>query len=151
MLFFPYIKLSSGTIDSIECLYIDDIEISYQNTCERPINLNITNVSANSATIGFTSQDNETQWEIQYKSSFDSSWSNATTISNITTNPYTLTGLVNSTAYDLRIRAICSPTEQSDWTTTRFHTSISTFPYFNSFDNYGTGTRIMPYGWTKNR
>ncbi len=146
---FPYIKLSSGTIDSIECLYIDDIEISYQNTCERPINLNITNVSANSATIGFTSQDNETQWEIQYKSSFDSSWSNATTISNITTNPYTLTGLVNSTAYDLRIRAICSPTEQSDWTTTRFHTSISTFPYFNSFDNYGTGTRIMPYGWTK--
>jgi subtilisin-like proprotein convertase family protein len=146
---YSYIKLSSGTIDSIKSLYIDDIEISYQNTCDRPINLNVTSISTNSATMSFTSQDNETQWKIQYKSTFDSSWVNATTVSNITTNPYTINGLINSTPYDVRIKAICSPTEESDWTDTRFHTSISTLPYFNSFDNYGTELSTIPYGWTK--
>jgi len=146
---YPYIKLFTGTIDNIESLYIDDIEISYQNTCERPINLNVSNISNSSATIGFTSQDNETQWKIQYKPSFESSWINATTILNVTTNPYTINGLVSSTPYDIRIKAICSPTEESDWTNTRFHTSISTLPYFNSFDNYGTESNVIPYGWTK--
>ncbi len=143
------IIFTTSTQDGNDKIYIDDVEVSAIPTCVRPINLNVSNISTSSATISFTPQNNETQWTIQYKPSFDSLWANATNISNITSNPYTINGLQNSTSYDLRIKAICSSTDESEWSDIRFHTDISTFPFSDSFDNYGIGTTLMPYGWTK--
>lgn len=130
-------------------VFIDDVKLSAIPTCIKPSNLIVSDLSSGSATIGFTAQNNENQWVIQYKSSFDSSWASATTINNVTTNPYTISGLNSSTAYDLRVKSVCSSTDESEWSYSNFHTSITSFPFYDSFDNYGTGINIMPYGWSK--
>lgn len=130
-------------------IFLDDIEISYIPSCLKPTNLSTSNVTSTTATISWTPGEDETEWSIQYKPYSDTSWSNAISINNITSNSYTLTGLSNSIPYDLRVKAVCSSNDESDWTNINFHTNISTLPWVESFDNYGAGMAIFPPCWNR--
>lgn len=132
--------------------YIDDINIDYIPVCERPVNVNFTNITGNSATVNWNNTNNESSWNLMYKSIYDEEW---TTISNISTNTYSLTGLMASSSYLVRVQATCAG-NPSHWSIDYiFNTAcgnIVSLPYHENFDTYGTGTTsnaIIPTCWTK--
>ena len=98
--------------------YIDNLVITLDssitpNTCLAPTGVTASNVTQTSATITWTAGGTETAWELQYKTAAASNWSNAI---NVTGTPsYNLTGLTAGTQYQVRVHAVCSATETSNW------------------------------------
>ena len=98
--------------------YIDNLVISLDssitpNTCLAPTGVTASNLQQTSATITWTAGSTETAWELQYKEASASSWSNSI---NVTGTPsHNPTGLTAGTQYQVRVRAVCSATETSNW------------------------------------
>ncbi len=102
-------------------VYIDDISIAEPPTCPKPSALMLetpTARTAHTATLTWTNGDAETAWQIVYstESSFDP---DGATPVDVTTNPYTLTGLNASTTYYAYVRANCGGGDESAWCTTK--------------------------------
>ena len=53
-------------------------------------------------------------------------------------------GLLSTTAYDVRVKAICSANDSSEWAYSSFLTAIDSLPWVESFDSYGTGSTVFP-------
>ena len=87
--------------------------------CYAPTNLQVSNITENSATITWTAGGSETAWNLQYKAATDNEWG---AIIPVTTNTYHLSGLTPETTYQVRLQAVCGNSETSDWTTTSFTT-----------------------------
>ena len=133
--------------------FIDDITGPnlFVPTCPKPRNLAISNITTTGADLGWTDATGSL-WNVQFSYVNDTNWSNATTISGVTTNPYVFTNLNHSTSYKARVQTDCT-SEQSEWSTpVSFRTAcdlISTLPYTENFDTYGTGTGTYPTCWRK--
>ena len=113
------------------------------NTCPKPTNLTVSNITLNSADLSWTPGGSESSWIVEYKEASASNW----TVDNATTNSYTLSNLSSGTAYDVRVKADCI-SETSLYTTATFSTEctiISTFPYTENFDAV---TTTLPNCWT---
>lgn len=98
-------------------------------TCPRPTALAASNITSNSADLSWTLGGSETSWEIDY---------NGTT-EVVTENPYALSGLTDNTDYMVRVRAICSETDTSDWSnaiTFKTLCSALSVPYTQDFTDY---------------
>jgi hypothetical protein len=91
---------------------IDDIEIKVI-TCPAPSALTASSTIPTEADLTWTESGSATQWDIEYGAS-GFTQGTGTTISGVTNNPYTLTGLTGSTDYDFYVRADCGG-EQSIW------------------------------------
>lgn len=79
-------------------------------TCATPSNIEATNVTANSATISWTAGGSETAWKVEV------SGGGSTNVLDVSGTPSTnLTNLTASTAYTVRVRAVCSAASMSDW------------------------------------
>jgi len=126
-------------------LFIDDVTIDTWPTCPSPIALTVSNVTANSASLAWTSRGTETAWEVQYKLNTDATW----TAVQANTNPYPLTGLVDASCYEVKVRAVCGPADSSYFSNTAsFCTScfaFNTFPYTKGFENGGA----IPACWSE--
>ena len=85
-------------------LHIDNVSIDYIPDCAKPTGLAASNVTAHGATITWTSD--ASTWQIQVDEEDPI---------NVTTNPYTLTGLTAETAYSVKVRTDCGGT-YSEWT-----------------------------------
>ena len=88
--------------------------------CDAPTNLQISQITTTSATATWTPGGSETAWNIQYKLQSASQWQEAT----VQTTTYTIEGLTASSTYDVRVKAICSADNQSDFVTTTFTTGV---------------------------
>ena len=108
--------------------------------CPRPADITVTDISSNSAVVGWTVAGTEDAWNLEYKVNTDSTW----TVIPVTTNPYTLTGLATLSYYDVRVQANCGSGEVSDYRATSFATAgcdaadQCTFT-FTLTDSYGDG------------
>ena len=91
---------------------VDDITISLAPACPQPKNVTAVAASATTATVSWTEFGSATAWQIQYRSGSEE-W---TLVENVNTNLFTLEGLNPSTTYDVQVRAYCSESEQSEWT-----------------------------------
>lgn len=109
-------------------VYIDDISIAEPPSCPKPTALVLetpTARTAHTATLTWTNGDAETAWQIAYIASadydadVDIDESNGWTIVDVTTKPYTLTGLSASTTYYAYVRANCGGGDYSAWCTTK--------------------------------
>ncbi len=76
--------------------------------CSTPSNLTVSNITFNSAVIGWLANGTENIWRLEV---------NGTLVDNVTTNPYTLTGLTPATQYTLKVQAVCDVTSESAWST----------------------------------
>ena len=102
-------------------VYIDDIAIAEPPTCPKPTALVIetpTARTAHTATLTWTNGDAETAWQIVYstESAFDPDGAIPV---DVTTKPYTLTGLNASTTYYAYVRANCGGGDYSAWCSTK--------------------------------
>jgi hypothetical protein len=110
--------------------------------CNAPTNLQISNITQNSATATWTPGGNENAWNVQYKLQSSQQWQEA----NVQQPTYTIEGLTANSTYDVRVKAVCAADNQSDFVSTTFTTtgvgidnitlanSISLMP--NPADNY---------------
>jgi len=110
--------------------------------CNAPTNLQISNISQNSATATWTPVGNENAWNVQYKLQSSQQWQEA----NVQQPTYTIEGLTANSTYDVRVKAVCAADNQSDFVSATFTTtgvgidnislanSISLMP--NPADNY---------------
>tara|TARA_B110001452_G_scaffold164895_1_gene137619 strand:- start:196 stop:2055 length:1860 start_codon:yes stop_codon:yes gene_type:complete len=82
-------------------------------SCPGPNTLGAYNITLNSADLFWTAGGTETAWEIQYGNTGFALGNG--TIDSVNLNPYTLTGLSDTTIYDYYIKAICSTGDSSTW------------------------------------
>ena len=98
-------------------LYIDNVIVDeYSATCPEPTNLQVTDLGFDSMELSWTAGGGESAWEVLVLPAGSVAPNFTTTgYENATTNPYTVTDLDPSTAYDIYIRAKCSTTDKSAW------------------------------------
>jgi hypothetical protein len=73
-------------------------------SCGTPASLSATNVTAGSATLGWTAVSGATGYNVQYKLSSSSTW----TVVTASSNSVSVNGLNSSSVYQWQVRAICS-------------------------------------------
>ena len=124
--------------------YVDDVTVTAAPTCFPPTGLTVSDITTQSATIGWMHHPEESAWNIHYKKSTDTVF----TVVSVTQNPVTLTGLEPSSIYDLFVVADCGGGDLSvPSDTLRFFTTcdvISTFPWTEDFETYDEGDFIVP-------
>ena len=150
-LIFGWVNDSSSGDQPPAC--IDNISMT-ELSCARPISLAvpITTINTTDAQVTWLASGSETNYTLQYKL-FSDTWTNATEITNVSSG-YQITGLIENTLYDVRVKSICvAGVDESVWTDSiSFRTAcdaITALPWSESFDTYGTGTGIYPSCWSK--
>ena len=137
---------------SMATCFIDNVVVRIAPTCIEPTDIIVSGITDVSAVIGWTAAAGQNLWEILC---------NGNIISNVNTNPYTLTGLTSSTEYEVTVRAVCTG-ETSYWatpsvtftTTCDVITITDNTPYTEDFSGYQaldslTGTGVIPTCWEK--
>ena len=110
---------------------LDDTVFYTLNTpcpnCIAPV-VELTNLSTNSATISWTSNNSSATYTVYLN--------NTVAASGITANTYTFTGLTENTNYTFGVQADCSATDASGIATVTVHTPCGALalPFYESFD-----------------
>ncbi len=112
-------------------------------TCPAPTTLAVSGITTTDATLAWTSTS--TDFEIEYGTSATlGSANNFRT--GVVSNPYTLTGLMNSTGYNWWVRAICGPGDTSAWSSRgTFTTNCLSLPAPYA-EGFNTGS--LPSCWS---
>ena len=111
-------------------------------TCVAP-NVVVTGYSDQEISLAWVAGDQETSWELEYKSTDTTDWTN---VGIMTDNIYTFTGLASNTNYQFRLRSVCSSSEFSNWATATAFTVCDyiTVPYSQNFES-ATGSGSTHY------
>ena len=83
--------------------YIDDVTVEPLSNCRLVSGVQVNNITTTSADVSWTPNGDETSWIVEYRATGDAVWETVTT----TSNPYTITGLNNATAYQVHVAADC--------------------------------------------
>lgn len=144
-----YIAIKVQKLSAYNYVYLDDITINTIQSCFRPTNLSVANLSQNSIDISWIQGGGETEWEVAYKAENDTSW---IVVPQVYDTTFSVTGLNPATTYLFKVKSICG-TEETDYTNTVEATTLclpmSIIPYFENFDTYGTGTGTYPDCWLR--
>ena len=89
-------------------VFVYSVSCSSPPSCPDPTGLVASNVTATGVDISWTAGGTETAWNVD----FGPTGFTPGTGTNITTNPYSLTGLTGNTAYDIYVQADCGSGEQ---------------------------------------
>lgn len=132
-------------------ILIDDISMRETPTCPDPSVLTATNITDDSADLGWTENGTATTWDIEIVDITGGGMATGTpTVSGIATNPYTATGLTENNDYCFYVRADCGGDGTSTWVGPFCFTTLETCPAPSAL----TATNIMEttadLGWTEN-
>ena len=94
-------------------LSIDDVAVEALPSCTKPSNLAVSNVTSSSVELSWTENGTATAWNIEYGPQGFTQGTGTTVAA--TTNPFAVTGLTDSTAYDFYVQADCGAGETSEW------------------------------------
>ncbi len=125
-------------------IYIDDVQLVTTPTCFRPTNVVVSNPSVSSATVSWTpASSSNINFVVAYSAVGDGL--NVVTYDTVVGTSTTLTGLSQATTYTVNVKAICSATDQSEWSLpTTFATMMTPtpilthMPYSEGFESPST-------------
>lgn len=147
-----YIAFRTSYGATSSTIYIDNVVVDLIPTCKKPKNVSHTNTTQTSVDLSWTQEGSASSWNIEY-GIHDFTPGTGQIITGITTNPYTLSGLQPNTYYDVYIQANCGAGDLSPLSFKySFLTGcgiVTTLPFIETFDAYGTGTTVFPTCWTK--
>ena len=115
-------------------------------TCIAP-NVVVTGYSDEEITIAWVAGDQETSWEVEYKTADTTEWTN---VGTVTATTYTFTGLASSTDYNIRLRSVCGSSDFSSWTNVNAFTVCEYIevPYTQDFESAtGSGSSYFIDCW----
>ena len=125
-------------------IHVDDVLIDEIPTCLKPTGLHAVDGAATSTTlpVAWTANSGETAWRLQYKPAADSTavW----TTLDIAANPYTITGLGAFTEYEVRVAAVCTEEDFTDYGKSIIAKTAAVVPFIQTFD-----TTSMPVEWKR--
>lgn len=123
-------------------LILKNFKIEEKSACDYPINLSVDESSlvGDQAKISWTSQGEETVWELRYRVDGTDGWN---TPIEVRENPYLLSGLPAQTFVELQVRAKCSMTSQSDWSEILTFKTGYGVPFVETFSD-----AALPFGWS---
>ena len=131
--------------------YMDDVSLILTPNCQRPRNIVASNATTSGFDLSWDTISGSTGYEVHLTNDFGFD-----SVFSATTNLVTVTGLGSSSAYDVEVRSFCASGDTSLWsfvTTVRTACGIiSTFPYFQSFEQDPTGasnTNSFAYCWNR--
>ncbi|MBO7052541.1 MAG: fibronectin type III domain-containing protein, partial [Prevotella sp.] len=123
--------------------YIDDIMVNYLPTCPKVSTLHATSATTTSITIDWTDLGGSpTEWEIEYTGN------GATNVINVNAHPTTISTLLSSTPYSIRVRPICGASDTGMWCNpirVATECSLVSLPYNEDFESY-SGTTYSTAG-----
>jgi alkaline phosphatase D len=90
--------------------------------CATPTGLATSSITTTGATLGWSSVAGATAYNLQWRLASSSTFN---TVSNLTANSYTLTGLTAATSYVFQVQAVCGTTSSTYSATSTFTTSSS--------------------------
>ena len=108
-------------------------------SCPAPATISFSNVTTTSADVAWTSVGTAVEWELEY-GYHGFVQGSGTTVPSLTTQSYTIQNLSPSTQYDVYVRSVCGPGDNSAWTgPVSFHTacgaiSVAAAPYSTGFE-----------------
>ena len=112
-------------------IFVDDIELTSAGGCARPAGLSATEITTNSALLGWSTTGSEESWTIDLNG-------HQTTVSS---QPYLMDRLEPNTEYNFRVKAKCGGGMESEWSQpTTFKTMCDVIvvtddePYFDDFE-----------------
>ncbi|MDN3676387.1 choice-of-anchor J domain-containing protein [Flavobacterium paronense] len=143
--------LPNGATQTGIQFYIDDVYVEDLPACSEPSYPVVTagSITNTSLELSWISGFNNTQWQIVAQP--QGTGTPTTSGILVSTNPYTLTGLMPSTRYEIYIRAYCSATEQSTWAGPINVNTVcdpQPTPYYESLDDADPNTK--KFCWSKN-
>ncbi|BAO75429.1 fibronectin type III domain-containing protein [Winogradskyella sp. PG-2] len=141
---------SEGTVNDPEDIdvFVDNFQVRNIPTCPEPSDLTSNNLSLTSTEIGWTEAGAATSWNIEYGPA-GFAQGTGTVVTDVTTNPYVITGLMSDTSYEFYVQAICDPSNLSSWTgPSEFYTgyceSVPTSNDGQGVDNVTIGVTDFP-------
>ncbi|WP_420573142.1 fibronectin type III domain-containing protein [Kordia sp.] len=144
-----FVGTSGGTFEGD--ISIDNVSFTELPACPTPNTLTATNITDTTADLGWTENGTSTAWDIEIVDITGGGMFTGTpTISGITTNPYSATGLTQNNDYCFYVRADCGAGSFSAWAGPFCFTTLETCPAPSGL----TATNIMEttadLGWTEN-
>ncbi len=122
--------------------HLDDVLVEEIPTCLKPTGLHALDAQATSSTlpVAWTANSGEEAWRIQYKPTDDAEedW----TTLDIAANPYTITGLNAFTEYEIRVAAVCTEEDFTDYGKSIIAKTAAVVPFLQTFD-----TTTIPGEW----
>lgn len=103
--------------------------------CDKPNDLEVSDITTTSATVSWTANGDGQQWEMQYKNAYETDYMD---VQGTVTNPYTFQDLEPSHGYWIRLRSVCGDELYSDWEETWFSTEcvpLISLPYSYDFED----------------
>ena len=117
--------------------FVYSVSCSAPPACPDPSGLAANNITSAGADISWTAGGTESAWNLEYGAPGFTQGSG--TIVNVTSNPYSMTGLTANTAYDVYLQADCGSGDVSAWvgpiSFTTACITVSTFPYSHGFED----------------
>ena len=90
--------------------------------CDVPTAVTVSSVTLSSAIVSWNAAEGQSEWDVHVVGpNFDQTFTT-------TTNPYTVTGLTSATSYTVTVRANCSASAHSDWSTPQTFTTTTCQP-----------------------
>ena len=130
-------------------LRLDDVEISELPSCMRPTNVTISSITTTDAEVSWVNGNSaDASWWVYYKQSTSTTYDSVL----VTSNPYVLTSLLPSSGYDIYVATDCGTQLSEASPIVNFRTlcdEISTLPWSDNIDTYGTSSGSFPPCWTR--
>ena len=130
---------------------LDDFTVEMKPDCQIPTMLTVTDVTATSATLGWTAGGSEEAWNIEYGPvGFEQGTG---TVVAADANPFTVTGLADATSFEFYVQANCGTTvsEYSLSATATTECLPMATPYEENFDSYSgssySAAGVIPNCW----
>ena len=108
-----------GICGSEETAWTEITVFTTSVSCQSPTALEVSNVTANSATLAWTAGADETAWQICINNDLDN-------LIDADSNTFELTGLNSDSNYAVSVRAVCGTDDESEWTNTIAFTTLPT-------------------------
>jgi hypothetical protein len=115
-------------------------------SCNPPTNITVSNISSNSAQIGWAAVSGATGYSLQYRVVGTNTW---TTVVNAT-SPHTLTGLNPDTDYECQLRSVCGSNNSPYYAGVIFTTAASACAAPTNLMVQGTTNSSATVDWTQN-